>query len=439
MNLTSDQQQVANEIFKIFCENKQNEIILSGPAGTGKTHLVKYIITDVVDKYKKTCKLLNITPRFNTSSIVITATTNKAVTVLKQFLPLNHLPFNYPIKTIESALGLVVTGDLDKGTYKLKPNPYYGKSVYQNALIIIDEASMINKYLYKFIKECCPNSFIIYVGDDCQLPAVKDGNIPFIFSIGIPEYKLTSLVRQGNKPDLISLSNEARDTVYTNKFKPIKLTQNIHWVKDPEKQKEILKGINILSGTKILTYTNSKSILYNEYIMSNLHGKSSPLYEDERYIVNSFYKTSKNIFIPAECEIYVRSIRKDPIVYTFKDSPCELIVFDAEVMGRFYCELMTPKNPEYFFKWLKYIAKFQEWDYYFKYKESVVDIRGSYASTIHKSQGSTFNKVIIDADDFKRCTNPSLAARLLYVAVSRAKEEVIFFGDLPKKYGEFIC
>jgi len=59
-----------------------------------------------------------------------------------------------------------------------------------------------------------------------------------------------------------------------------------------------------------------------------------------------------------------------------------------------------------------------------------VDLRAAYSCTINKSQGSTYRKVFIDLDDIKRCRTPNTVARLMYVAVSRASEQVIMTGDL---------
>ena len=59
-----------------------------------------------------------------------------------------------------------------------------------------------------------------------------------------------------------------------------------------------------------------------------------------------------------------------------------------------------------------------------------IDLRAAYACTVNKSQGSTFDKVFIDLDDISRCNSGDQIARMLYVAVSRARSQVILTGDL---------
>ena len=76
-----------------------------------------------------------------------------------------------------------------------------------------------------------------------------------------------------------------------------------------------------------------------------------------------------------------------------------------------------------------------DWSTYFSLKNKYPDLRDRDASTIHKAQGSTHDTVYVDLDDLCTCTNPLTAARLFYVAVSRARKRVVFYGNLSKKYG----
>ena len=66
----------------------------------------------------------------------------------------------------------------------------------------------------------------------------------------------------------------------------------------------------------------------------------------------------------------------------------------------------------------------KKWGQYFDFKNHVLDIRDIYASTVHSAQGSTYNNVYIDLKDLFICTKKEELARLLYVAVSRAKNNI---------------
>lgn len=84
---------------------------------------------------------------------------------------------------------------------------------------------------------------------------------------------------------------------------------------------------------------------------------------------------------------------------------------------------------------LKDLASKKDWKSFYYLKEYIADLRPIEVSTVHKAQGSTLDRVYIDLNDLCSCRDPFLFARLLYVAVTRAKEKVIFFGSLNPKYG----
>jgi len=78
----------------------------------------------------------------------------------------------------------------------------------------------------------------------------------------------------------------------------------------------------------------------------------------------------------------------------------------------------------------KEARKNKNWSMVDDIEERWIDLRPAYACTINKSQGSTYDQVFIDLDDVKKCNNANTIARMLYVAVSRARDKVIFTGDL---------
>ena len=66
----------------------------------------------------------------------------------------------------------------------------------------------------------------------------------------------------------------------------------------------------------------------------------------------------------------------------------------------------------------------QGWVEYYKLKNLLADLRPPFAGTTHKAQGGTFPAVFIDKLNINKCRNKITKARLFYVALTRAKENV---------------
>jgi exodeoxyribonuclease-5 len=70
----------------------------------------------------------------------------------------------------------------------------------------------------------------------------------------------------------------------------------------------------------------------------------------------------------------------------------------------------------------------------FEIQEAFADLRPTHAATAYKAQGSTYGTVFIDLHNIGKCNIPSTVARMLYVAITRASNQVVLFGELPAKY-----
>ena len=74
------------------------------------------------------------------------------------------------------------------------------------------------------------------------------------------------------------------------------------------------------------------------------------------------------------------------------------------------------------------------WVTFFAFKDSAfADLRPVHASTVHRSQGSTYEKVFVDLTDIGRSTRRDVLLRLLYVALTRARGDVVVTGELPAR------
>ena len=84
------------------------------------------------------------------------------------------------------------------------------------------------------------------------------------------------------------------------------------------------------------------------------------------------------------------------------------------------------------------IKKIQSIDYLLFVNDNIVDDNGymlqqkvvdfGYAHTIHKSQGSTFENVLINDIDIENCSDEKVKRQLRYVGLTRAKKTAIIIS-----------
>ncbi len=71
-----------------------------------------------------------------------------------------------------------------------------------------------------------------------------------------------------------------------------------------------------------------------------------------------------------------------------------------------------------------YTERTKKWKFFFELKELFVDVKYTYASTIHKLQGSTYETVYIDLSEIENMKDKDMMFRLLYVAITRASTNI---------------
>lgn len=125
---------------------------LIGPAGTGKTYLVKALIKNSNLSY---------------STIGLSAPTHKACRVLNESITIPNIKVN----TLQSDLGLRLNFDVEKFNIDNPPFDPKGKiKIGDYQLYIVDEASMINRSLTMFLEKICKTNSckLIYIGKNCR-------------------------------------------------------------------------------------------------------------------------------------------------------------------------------------------------------------------------------------------------------------------------------
>ena len=100
-------------------------------------------------------------------------------------------------------------------------------------------------------------------------------------------------------------------------------------------------------------------------------------------------------------------------------------------------ELFLPDNWSQAARVIASFKQKKQMKIYFHLLETWLDLRPAFASTVHKSQGSTYDTVFINLTDIGRCPVASDVARMMYVAITRAAKRVVLNGALPAHYSGY--
>ena len=398
--LTKSQEFAKKEIQKFINDSVNTCMCISGKPGTGKSYFVKEIIPQLIrGKYE----------------YALTATTNKAAAVIDGV-------------TTYSFFGLRVT--FKEGDYVINDSNL--KRIY-NTVIVVDEASMLDWELFKIITTSVVRCKFIFVGDMNQLPAIKGGINVFE---KYPVVELTDVVRQ-KKEDLINVIDKARNNIKKACIMDkIQESDNIHILKTKDEVAEVIKKFGYKD--KILAYTNATVIAYNKWFRE-LTGRSPELQLGD-LVVNKTYCSSyvnpsfsmyaeqegiiSDVSEPMVLDLTTRQVYEDPV---FEDTA--EIPFKVRKVYLMDCEypFLIAEDAGLHRTLLKATAKEKNWKDHFFLKERISDLRDNMACTVHASQGSTYNNVFIDLRDIKTCRAMSVKTRLIYVALSRAKENIYIY------------
>ena len=114
ITLTSDQEK-ANNAFLDFLIGPDNYLVIKGAAGTGKSFLIRHLLETFFAKYQSYCLLLQ--QDVKEFEIKVTATTNKAVSVVDDFLlGINDSQHPITTSTIFSLLNMKIKNNRNVST-----------------------------------------------------------------------------------------------------------------------------------------------------------------------------------------------------------------------------------------------------------------------------------------------------------------------------------
>ncbi|WP_150464829.1 ATP-dependent RecD-like DNA helicase [Francisella sp. SYW-2] len=444
-----NQQQIeAIRLIKEFIASRESYFLLSGFAGTGKTTVVKKIL----DEYPKRA--------------IVSAPTRKANAVISQSTTRQGY-------TIHSLLGL----QPDINLADFNPNePVFGQinkaSIKNYDLIIIDEASMINKSLFELIDSEITKSLsskVIFLGDKAQIPPVGDQVSP-IFQLE-NRCELTQLMRQADSNPLVELSQQLRDVseelpYFLNKKETVlnKENEGVLFVKSNDEFREQIKKVfgssyakTDLNYAKLIAWRNKTVMLANRIIRDLVFGEGADLIEKGDVLIGyrAIKANSKESFLINNCVDYkvvevskkqknmnglmgysVKVHEKAKIYKGFDEKSIFIIDSDDTCNLNQYAEIHD--------NLLEIARSDRMWSTYYEFrknnllmidverysdgslrpKNSIIkkDLDYGFAVTAHKAQGSTYKKVFVLLKDISLNKNFIERNQILYVAMTRAQK-----------------
>ena len=421
-------------------------LILSGPAGSGKTTLTARFIKEAVCRGR---------------SIAITAPTHKALKVLKDSIgedgPLaRHLLFT----TLHSLLGLRLSENED-GSFTIKPGPSPDLSLFD--WIVVDESSLVGQDLLVALERARGTARILFVGDPYQLPPVEALHLetPPVFALPYPRLSLETVHRQARthpihrfsqallswdlafgRPTPESLFSDFEGLIPTDFSDPGQLL----WI--PGGSKEAVRwAFHLLKdgvSLRILAYTNRRVELYNRLLFQREYGLlTTPFARHERVLVHETIGIKSEEgdlqILPSGEEMTVLEVRPEqnpdypdiPAHRVFlEDASSEvfsvLVPDDAarhqQTIDRLFREIRALREqPSSNRREISTLSK-RAWGL----KRAFAPLRHGYATTVFKAQGSTFNSVIIDWRDLTLFREDRAFVRALYVAATRPRNRLLF-------------
>ena len=409
MELTLDQKSTFDNVMVECGATKTSSMFLpsfqyttvGGLAGTGKTFLISVLRQELYSNWKHL-------------KIAFATFTGKACSVLQVKLQENNSIFhNDSCSTIHKLMYVPEFGYDKKSKTKVITKWVRRKELDCN-LIIIDEASMVNKILWNDLLEY--GVPIVAVGDHGQLPPVGDN-----FNLmERPKYLLTEIKRQALENPIIRLSQDVRN----GKEIPIgpydknnpSAAFNFKW---KSKSCDELWDKVDFSGDDIITIcgTNDTRVHVNDMIRRKLGYKLQEPYPGERviFLKNNYNSKVLNgmlgkvLFLLYEAKnVYNMTIQPDDY-----ENPFAGLVYNGcfgkEKYDDFHTELQN-------YKYAKIIKKSEYGSI------DVCDF--GYCITTHKSQGSEFSKVICFDEKDRFGNDEMFRRRWLYTAVTRAKDKL---------------
>lgn len=446
--LTEHQLEVMNQIIEAI-NNRERKIILAGSAGVGKTFLVTYLINHLYQNTKRG------------NLAYITAPTNRAVSVLKdKSIRSGGYEWWMQFSTVHKALYMKRVIVEKTGEIFFKPDyKPRGESPFKDAfVIIIDEASMLNSEILFYLEEPqYAHIPMIFLGDNKQLNPVNEQDSPIfnrpklegqMVSLKIddkskehvvPKYvqfSLTKIIRQAEGNPIIRLSNNLHEIGLME----AKVNEDGTGYTYSSDYDDAVKQVANNEEYRYLAWTNDEVKKFNLKAREVLYFNPNKIEKGETIIFSAPYDGLNNSYSNND-EVKIENLRiidgeftalskfkpdgDDDFITIREKLTYYLVNNDIKIIHE-----SSENDLKNILSRLRNLTKIGlTWKAYYDFSEEFAYFGYRYATTVHKAQGGTFEKVFINMKDLNKNRNIPEKKRLWYTAVTRASKNIVFFNQ----------
>lgn len=435
IELTKTQSEVYDRIIELYNEaasrnrlrlTSATHLLVTGSAGTGKSTSVFQAIRDLVAKGAR---------------VMFVAPTHNAVGVVSKISMKWNLQGNVEFSTLASALNLKPIRRGTKTVFIQRGEPNWAESA---DIVLIDEVSQIGKEYFDYIQAASERvKLVIYLGDRYQLPPVsehKEDKIEsIVFRSEFEEKQLTEVMRYAG--DTLIVANKIRDVMEVGIADLLsmlpeesELIECINFAMVKERYAEMVaQGLY----AKVLAYRNQTVDAINAKIHEHLG--FTEYFEVGSTVVNlNPILHASGLGIPIETRMEILEATTKEFRCSMLSSKLDGLAFeytDIRVRTQFGNEIvlmaLSQEQKEAFDKVKKIIANKAKdddpnlWRSYYYIDEKFIPCRHPYATTIHKSQGDTYDQLILALPDLGACRDALTYNKLLYTAFTRSAGKIL--------------
>lgn len=364
--------------------------ILTGGPGTGKTTTLNGVIKILKAQKKR---------------ILLCAPTGRAAKRMSDLT-------GEPARTIHRLLEVDFTA---KGELKFKRNE---TNPLPADVVIADEMSMVDALLMcSLVRAIKPTSKFIMVGDSNQLPSVGAGNVlkDLIASHYIPSVELKEIFRQAAQSLIVTNAHR----IVNGEFPVLDDRQNDFFFMNKSLESDIA-GLVIQLAKQRLPDTYGFSPIDDIQVLCPTKMGMAGTKELNKQLQSALNPPSQNKAELKFCDVIFRT--GDKVMQTKNDYDVLWTKNNEKGSGIFNGDIGIIRSVDRFSQNVTIDFEGRVAIYT---SEMLRRLEHAYAITIHKSQGSEYDAVIIPITAF---THNLLYRNLLYTGVTRAKKMIIVIG-----------